>query len=117
MSALGIATIAFSLFALGLFGLVRAQPAPGAGARRGARRGRAFAVDSTPPAVLAAAADVVRGYPEVAAVRVVTSEEALQQARRELGEFRDVFDDALLPASLDVQLREGSATRRACARW
>ena len=107
MSALGIATIAFSLFALGLFGLVALNLRQALGRVEARVEVRAFAVDSTPPAVLAAAAEVVRRYPEVATVSIVTSEEALAQARRELGEFRDVFDAALLPASLDVQLREG----------
>jgi cell division transport system permease protein len=40
-------------------------------------------------------------------VKLVTPEEALVRARRELGEFSDVFEAGILPASIDVKLREG----------
>lgn len=107
LSALGIATIAFSLFSLGLFGLV-AMNLRDALARVEARvEVRAFARDSATAGALDSAAAVVRAWPEVAAVQVVTSEEALRRARQELGEFRDVFDAAVLPASLEVRLRDG----------
>jgi cell division transport system permease protein len=107
LAALGVATIAFSLFSLGLFGLV-ALNIRDALARVEARvEVRAFFADSTPPPAVAAAATAVRAYPEVGSVDVVTSAQALARARRELGEFRDVFDAAVLPPSLDVHLRPG----------
>lgn len=107
MSALGVATIAFSLFALGLFGLV-ALNLRTALARVEARvEVRAFVAEGTPPAVPQAALAEVRRWPEVAAVSYVSSQEALGRARQELGEFRDVFDAAVLPASLELRLREG----------
>jgi len=37
----------------------------------------------------------------------VTQEQALKRAQSELGEFRDVFEGALLPGSIDVRLKPG----------
>jgi cell division transport system permease protein len=53
-----------------------------------------------------AASDISR-YPEVLKVDLVTREMALERARKELGEFKDVFESDFLPASLDVKLRPG----------
>ena len=73
MSALGVATIAFSLFSLGLFGLV-ALNIRDALARVEARvEVRAFFADSVPAPAVAAAAAAVRAYPEVAGVAIVTA--------------------------------------------
>lgn len=116
MSALGVATIAFSLFSLGLFGLV-ALNIRDALARVEARvEVRAFFADSVPAPAVAAAAAAVRAYPEVAGVAIVTPQAALVRARRELGEFRDVFDAAVLPASLEVRLAPGSRGAEAAER-
>jgi cell division transport system permease protein len=68
---------------------------------------RAFVADGTSPELAVAAAGEVRRYAEVAAVTYLSPEEALARARRELGEFRDVFDAAVLPASLEIRLRAG----------
>jgi cell division transport system permease protein len=54
-----------------------------------------------------AAADI-ETFPEVQSARLVTQAEALARAKRELGEFRDVFEGALLPASIDIKLKPGS---------
>jgi cell division transport system permease protein len=40
-------------------------------------------------------------------VKLVSPEEALVRARRELGEFSDVFEAGILPASIDVRLKDG----------
>jgi cell division transport system permease protein len=37
----------------------------------------------------------------------VTREEALKRAQAELGEFRDLFEGAVLPASIDLRLKPG----------
>jgi cell division transport system permease protein len=58
-------------------------------------------------AVVTAAADV-RTFPEVASVRYLSPQDALARARRELGEFSDVFDAAVLPPSIEVSLRPGN---------
>jgi cell division transport system permease protein len=68
---------------------------------------RAFAADRTSPERLALTAGEVARYPEVAEVELVTSDRALEKARRELGEFSDVFEGAILPASIEVKLRAG----------
>ncbi|HXD48195.1 MAG TPA: permease-like cell division protein FtsX [Gemmatimonadaceae bacterium] len=108
LSALSITTIAFSLFAFGLFGLV-ALNIRNALQRVGDRvEIRAFVADSTPVEVLAIIADSVSRYPEVLKVDVVTQDQALERARQELGEFKDVFDGNFLPASIDVKLKPGA---------
>jgi cell division transport system permease protein len=38
---------------------------------------------------------------------MVTQSQALARAQRELGDFRDVFEGATLPASIDVRLKPG----------
>ena len=107
LSLLGVITIAFSLFAFGLFALVALNI-------RHALRGveervevRAFVSDGTPADAIAAAMGDIRAFPEVAKVDYVTQEGALARAREDLGEFNDVFEEAMLPASLDVHLRAG----------
>lgn len=55
------------------------------------------------------ASEVAR-YPEVEKVDLVTQAQALERARRELGEFKDVFESDFLPASLDIKLRPGFRT-------
>ena len=107
LSVLSVTTIAFSLFALGLFALVAVNIRDALREVEERVEIRAFLPDTIPqPAVIMAAADV-RTFPEVASVRYVSPEEALERARRELGEFSDVFDVAVLPASLEVRLRPG----------
>ena len=107
LSALSITTIAFSLFAVGLFGLVVLN------IRRALDRVeerveiRAFVAEKTPVEALALAAVDIGKYPEVQRVDLVTQEAALERARKELGEFRDVFEAEFLPASLDVRLNAG----------
>jgi len=68
---------------------------------------RAFVAEKTPVEQIALAADDVSKYPEVLSVDLVTQEEALERARKELGEFRDVFEAEFLPPSLDVHLKPG----------
>jgi cell division transport system permease protein len=107
LSALSITTIAFSLFAVGLFGLVVLN------IRRALDRVeerveiRAFIAEKTPVEALALAAVDVGKFPEVQRVDLVTQEDALERARKELGEFRDVFEAEFLPASLDVRMKPG----------
>jgi cell division transport system permease protein len=68
---------------------------------------RAFIAEKTPVEVLALAAVDVGKFPEVQRVDLVTQEDALERARKELGEFRDVFEAEFLPASLDVRMKPG----------
>src|SRR5919201_446638 len=107
LSALSITTIAFSLFAVGLFGLVVLNIRQALQKVEERVEIRAFVSEKTPVEQVALAADDVSKYPEVLRVDLVTQEEALERARKELGEFRDVFEAEFLPPSLDVHLKPG----------
>ncbi|MBA3672287.1 MAG: ABC transporter permease [Gemmatimonadaceae bacterium] len=108
LSALSVTTIAFSLFAFGLFGLVALNIREALERLEDRVEIRAFVAEGTSPETIAAAATDVASFPEVLTARVVTQEQALARAKKELGEFRDVFESASLPASIDVQLRSGA---------
>jgi cell division transport system permease protein len=110
LSALSITTIAFSLFTLGLFGLVAIN-------LRQALRGLeerveivAFVLRGTPAETITLATQDIAAFPEVKDVAYVTEEQALARARRELVEFRDAYRDLQvnpLPASIEVRLKDG----------
>jgi cell division transport system permease protein len=111
LSTLSITTIAFSLFTLGLFGLVAIN-------LRQALRGLeerveivAFVLRGTPAETITLATQDIAAFPEVQDVLYVTEEQALARARRELVEFRDAYRDLQvnpLPASIEVRLKPGS---------
>lgn len=107
LSALSVTTIAFSLFAFGLFGLVALNIRNALQRVEERVEIRAFVADKTPIEQITAAADEIAKYPEVLTVDIVTQEQALARARKELGEFSDVFDAQFLPSSLDVKLKPG----------
>ena len=107
LSALSITTIAFSLFAFGLFGLVALNLRNALQQVEDRVEVRGFVAAGTPPEATSAAVDDVSLYPEVAQVRLVTEAQALERARRELREFTDVFEEGLLPASIEVRLKPG----------
>ena len=107
LSALSITTIAFSLFAFGLFGLVALNIRDALAKLEDRVEIRAFIADGTAPEAAAAAFGDVQAFPEVATATLVTREQALARARQELGEFNDVFDAAILPASIDIRLKPG----------
>ena len=107
LSALSVTTIAFSLFAFGLFSLVALNIRNTLRNVESRVEIRAFLVDSTPPESIAAAMGDIGVYTEVARVEYVTPEQALERARKELGEFNDVFEAGVLPGSIDVRLRDG----------
>jgi cell division transport system permease protein len=107
LSVLSVTTIAFSLFALGLFGLVAVNIRSALVKVEERVEIRAFAADDASiEAVIIAAGEISR-YKEVASADVITPEAALAKARQELGEFEDVFDGTVLPASIDIRLRPG----------
>jgi cell division transport system permease protein len=107
LSVLSITTIAFSLFALGLFGLVALNIRSQLGQLEERVEIRAFVVDGTAAEATSAALGDIAAFPEVASARLVTPDEALTRARKELGEFSDVFETGILPASIDVKLKDG----------
>ena len=107
LSALSVTTIAFSLFAFGLFGLVALNIKDALQKVEERVEIRAFVSEGTSIEVIATAADDVSRYAEVAKVDVVTQAQALERARTELGEFKDVFESEFLPASMDIKLKPG----------
>ena len=107
LSALSITTIAFSLFAFGLFALVAINISSALDQVEERVEIRAFIGKSADMGQVAGVASDIGKFPEVLKVELVTREMALERARRELGEFRDVFESDFLPASLDVKLRPG----------
>jgi cell division transport system permease protein len=107
LSALSITTIAFSLFAFGLFSLVAVNLRKTLRDVESRVEIRAFLADGTPVEVVSAAMGDVGAFPEVSRVEYVSPDSALARARSELGEFKDVFESAFLPASIDIRLRDG----------
>jgi cell division transport system permease protein len=107
LSSLSVVTIAFSLFAFGLFGLLVLNVDR---ALRGVEEHVeivAFLADGTLPEAVSVAMGDISSFPEVAQVQEVSPEQALARARAELPEFQDVFDASFLPPSIEVRLKEG----------
>jgi len=110
LSVLSVTTIAFSLFTVGLFGLVAVN-------LRQALRGIeervevvAYIFRGTPAETIAIASQDISAFPEVSDVSYVSEEEALKRARAELVEFRDAYRDLQvnpLPASIEVRMKDG----------
>lgn len=107
LSALGVVTIAFSLFAFGLFGLVAINIRKALDQVEERVEVRAFVSDSIDIESVAAAMKDIGEFPEVVRVDYVSKEKALERARKEMGEFADVFEAGVLPASIEVHLRPG----------
>jgi cell division transport system permease protein len=107
LSALGVITIAFSLFAFGLFGLVAINIRKALDQVEERVEVRAFLSDSADIEGVAAAMKDIGEFPEVNRVDYVSREQALDRARKEMGEFADVFEAGVLPASIEIHLRPG----------
>jgi cell division transport system permease protein len=107
LSALSIMMIAFSLFSFGLFALVAINFREEFGQVEQRVELQAFVDDSTSVMTLTDGVGVAAGWPEVERAAPVTREEALTRARESMGEFRDVFDAEFLPASIEIQFKEG----------
>ena len=107
LSALGVLTIAFSLFAFGLFGLVAINIRRALEQVSERVEVRAFLSDSADIEQVAAAMKDIGEFPEVLSVGYISQENALERARKEMGEFADVFEAGVLPASIEVHLRPG----------
>jgi cell division transport system permease protein len=108
LSALSVTTIAFSLFVVGLFGLVAVN-------LQNALRGVAERVEivayllpGTPIETITLAEKDIEAFPEVQSAAYVSEDSALGRARTELVEFRDVLQELErnpLPASIEVKLK------------
>ncbi len=112
LSALSVTTIAFSLFAFALFGLVALNIKRALEDIEERVEIRAFIADGTSPEDIVGAANEISRYREVESSKVVSQEQALERARHELGEFKDVFEAGLLPASIDIRLKQGARDPR-----
>jgi cell division transport system permease protein len=105
-----VTTIAFSLFVLGLFGLVAVN-------LRQALQGVAERVEivayllpGTPIETITTAEQDIEAFPEVGSADYVSEDSALARARRELVEFRDLLrelENNPLPGSIEVKLKPG----------
>lgn len=110
LSALSVTTIAFSLFVLGLFGLVAVN-------LRQALRGVAerveivaYVLPGTHIETVTLAEQDIEAFPEVLSADYVPEDSALARARRELVEFRDLLREMErnpLPSSIEVRLKPG----------
>jgi len=107
LSTLSVTTIAFSLFVVGLFGLVAVNLQD---ALRGvAERVEivAYLLPGTPIETITLAEKDIEAFPEVQSATYVSEDSALGRARGELVEFRDVLQELErnpLPASIEVKL-------------
>jgi cell division transport system permease protein len=110
LSALSVTTIAFSLFVVGLFGLVAVNLEQAL--RQVAERVEivAYLLPGTPVETVTMAVSDIAAFPEVQSATYVTEDEALARARAELVEFRDVLRELErnpLPASIELKLKPG----------
>jgi cell division transport system permease protein len=110
LSALSVTTIAFSLFVLGLFGLVVVNLQDALHSVEERVEIVAYILPGTPIEATAQALKDVEAFPEVQTATYVSEEEALTRARAELVEFRDVLQELErnpLPASIEIKLKPG----------
>src|ERR1019366_1631030 len=80
LSILSVTTIAFSLFAFGLFGLVALNIRRQLGQLEERVEIRAFVVDGTNAEATSAALGDIASFPEVASAKLVSPEDALGRA-------------------------------------
>jgi cell division transport system permease protein len=116
LSMLSVVTIAFSLFAFGLFSLVAFNIRNTLRTVEERVEIRAFLIDGAPVDSIATMMESIGAFPEVRRVEYISPEQALERARNELGEFKDVFEASFLPPSIDVRMREGYRTPDAVQR-
>jgi cell division transport system permease protein len=110
LSVLSVTTIAFSLFTVGLFGLVAVNLREALKELEERVEIVAYTLRGTPSESIALATQDIAAFPEVQDVSYVSEDEALRRARTELVEFRDAYRDIQvnpLPASIEVRMKDG----------
>jgi len=110
LSILAVTTIGFALFVLGLFGLVALNLRDTLTEIAERVEVVMYMTRGTPVEVATLAIGDIQAFPEVESVTYVTEDQALEQAREQLAEFRGVFSDLAtnpLPASLEIRLKPG----------
>lgn len=108
LSALSVTTIAFSLFVLGLFGLVTVNLQRTIGDVSERVEVVAYIRKGTPLETVTLGVADIEAIPQVQSAEHITESQALQRARRDLREFQDIFQDLEqnpLPASIEVRLK------------
>ncbi len=108
LSSLSIIMIAFSLYSVGLFGLVATNFRHTLSDLAERVEVVAFMLRGTPIETITLASEDIEAFPEVLSVNYVSEDEALARARVELVEFREAYEDLAtnpLPASLEIRLR------------
>lgn len=105
LALLSVTTIAFSLFAFGLFGLVAINIKSALRAIEDRVELRAFLVDGAKEEQISELLAAAQRMPQVADAGYVSPDSALIRARAELEEFRDVMDGAMLPGSIELRLK------------
>ncbi len=106
LSVLSITTIAFSLFAFGLFSLVALNIRNTLRNVAARVEIRAFLTDGASVDSVARTMETIGAFREVERVEYISPEQALERAKQEMGEFSDVFEAGFLPASIDIRMRE-----------
>lgn len=110
LSALSVTTIAFSLFVVGLFGLVALNLQRRLDDIAERVEIVAYVLPGTPLETVTLALQDIEAFPEIASAGYVSEDSALGRARAELSEFRDVLRELErnpLPASIEVKLEPG----------
>ena len=108
LTGLSVAMIGLSLFIVGLFGIVAYNIRQTIARVESRVEVVAYLRDDASPNAVALAQHDIEAFPEVQRVYYISRDEALEGARRELVEFRSVFDDLdvnPLPASFEIRLR------------
>lgn len=119
LGGLSIGSIAVSLFIVGLFAVAGHNVDRALSGVESRVEVVAYVRDAVDEELVGLAVAEIGAYPEVDGVTYVSKVEALYRASQELTEFSDVFSDLEvnpLPASLVVQLAEGSRTPAAAER-
>ncbi|HYU10675.1 MAG TPA: permease-like cell division protein FtsX, partial [Gemmatimonadales bacterium] len=110
LSVLSVTTIAFSLFVLGLFGLVVINLQDALHGVEERVEVVAYLLPGAPIEATAQALKDIEAFPEVQSAMYVSEDDALARARAELVELRDVMQELErnpLPASIEVKLKPG----------
>lgn len=110
LTGLSAAMVGLALFVVGLFALAAHNLKLALDTLEDRVAIVAYLRDDAASAEIAGMERALSSLPEVLAVEFVTKAEALEKARRELPEFREVLMDLEvnpLPASLEIQLRPG----------
>jgi cell division transport system permease protein len=110
LTALSIATIAFALYTLSVFGLVWTNIDRVLADVEERVEVIAYLVDGTDPTETSALMREIAAYPEVDSIAYLSKEDALSRARAELSDYSALYEDLEsnpLPASVEVALKAG----------